>query len=88
MTSEALRELADNLRARGAVLRWRSDSPEFRADACELYAEADEFDRVAHELETDSLGVRCPGCGVEITVRNAGGYRCYCETCVSVIPEG
>jgi hypothetical protein len=30
--------------------------------------------------------VRCPGCSVEITENNAGGYRTYCEKCVSVMP--
>ncbi len=31
--------------------------------------------------------IHCPGCGVLLTADNAGGYRCYCETCVEKIPE-
>lgn len=34
----------------------------------------------------ESFGVQCPGCGVEITVENAGGYRCFCEKCVKAMP--
>lgn len=29
---------------------------------------------------------KCPGCDVEITVQNVGGYRTYCCTCVESIP--
>jgi hypothetical protein len=32
-------------------------------------------------------GVFCPGCDVALTEDNAGGYRCYCETCVAVMPQ-
>ena len=28
----------------------------------------------------------CPGCDVEITVENVGGYRCFCEKCVKAMP--
>lgn len=34
----------------------------------------------------EPLGVSCPGCGVDLTVRNSGGYRCYCEKCVDAMP--
>lgn len=36
--------------------------------------------------EQDSLGVDCPGCHKALTVHNTGGYRCYCETCVNIMP--
>ena len=31
------------------------------------------------------LDINCSGCDVELTIDNAGGYRCYCEKCVSAI---
>ncbi|MFC4654351.1 hypothetical protein ACFO3I_04835 [Rheinheimera marina] len=34
-----------------------------------------------------SFNVECPGCGVLLTEDNAGGYRCYCATCVDAIPQ-
>jgi rRNA maturation endonuclease Nob1 len=34
----------------------------------------------------ESMGVKCPGCEVEITTGNAGGYRCYCQKCVPEFP--
>ena len=30
--------------------------------------------------------IQCPGCDVEITAENAGGYRTFCEDCVDAIP--
>lgn len=33
-----------------------------------------------------SYGIPCSGCGVNLTQENIGGYRCYCQTCVDVIP--
>ena len=33
-------------------------------------------------MTDNKMGVNCPGCGVEITTSNAGGYRTYCEGCV------
>jgi len=33
-----------------------------------------------------SFNVECPGCGVLLTEDNAGGYRCYCATCVDAMP--
>lgn len=29
---------------------------------------------------------KCPGCGVVITLDNVGGYRCYCEKCLTKVP--
>lgn len=34
-----------------------------------------------------SFDIPCSGCGVNLTQDNVGGYRCYCQTCVEVIPE-
>lgn len=31
--------------------------------------------------------LQCPGCDVEITVDNAGGYRTYCDRCVEAFPQ-
>ena len=33
------------------------------------------------------LGVKCPGCQTDLTTKNAGGYRSYCEICVKAMPE-
>ena len=33
------------------------------------------------------LNIKCPGCEVELTTQNAGGYQCYCEDCVAALPE-
>jgi hypothetical protein len=33
-----------------------------------------------------NIAFKCPGCGIEITPSNAGGYRTYCETCVETMP--
>ncbi len=32
------------------------------------------------------LGERCPGCDVELTTDNAGGYRTFCQLCVDAMP--
>lgn len=37
-------------------------------------------------MGNDSLGVTCPGCDVELTVNNAGGYRAFCQACVDAMP--
>jgi len=34
-----------------------------------------------------SSEIYCPGCNVEITLDNAGGYRCFCQQCVDAMPE-
>jgi len=34
----------------------------------------------------DSTMIVCPGCWVELTPENAGGYRMFCEKCVAVMP--
>jgi hypothetical protein len=34
----------------------------------------------------DSSIVVCPGCRIELTVTNAGGYRTFCESCVAAFP--
>lgn len=31
--------------------------------------------------------VFCPGCEVALTEDNVGGYRCFCESCVAVMPQ-
>lgn len=32
------------------------------------------------------LGMNCPGCDEELTVKNAGGYRNFCRKCVKAMP--
>lgn len=34
----------------------------------------------------EDLGIKCPGCGVNLTLINAGGYQCFCERCVEAMP--
>jgi hypothetical protein len=36
--------------------------------------------------DCDDLGIECPGCGVPLRMDNAGGYRCFCQRCVDVMP--
>lgn len=36
--------------------------------------------------QSDKLNVKCPGCGTELTISNAGGYQNYCESCVDIMP--
>lgn len=35
----------------------------------------------------ETLGYDCPGCDVPITYCNDGGYRTYCDRCVSAMPR-
>lgn len=35
----------------------------------------------------EDLGEICTGCKTKLTLENIGGYRCYCEKCVAVMPE-
>lgn len=30
--------------------------------------------------------INCPGCNVELTPDNAGGYRTFCDKCVKSMP--
>lgn len=32
------------------------------------------------------LNMKCSGCEEELTTQNIGGYRCYCDKCVKVMP--
>jgi hypothetical protein len=34
----------------------------------------------------EPIGVQCPGCDVELTINNAGGYQCFCQKCVDAMP--
>lgn len=33
------------------------------------------------------LDVNCDGCDIPLTIDNVGGYRCFCQKCVDVMPE-
>ena len=35
--------------------------------------------------EEDIIGI-CPGCDIDITIEDAGGYRTYCQKCVDAMP--
>ena len=35
----------------------------------------------------NNLNVKCTGCDISLTIENAGGYRCFCNKCVEVMPE-
>ena len=39
-----------------------------------------------NKLMDERMGIECPGCGVDLTASNAGGYRCFCEKCVDAMP--
>ena len=32
------------------------------------------------------LDINCPGCNIELTTDNAGGYRTFCRKCVTSMP--
>ncbi len=34
-----------------------------------------------------AINRECSGCGVELTLINIGGYRCYCDKCVDAMPK-
>lgn len=39
-----------------------------------------------NQILDESYEVDCPGCGVELTVGNAAGYRHFCATCADAFP--
>lgn len=47
------------------------------------------FEQMKKDIETGKADetIYCPGCNVEITDENVGGYQTFCARCVEVMPE-
>lgn len=42
---------------------------------------------ISRDNESYDDRIFCPGCDDELTISNAGGYRCFCDKCVDAMPE-